>query len=128
MPFDVVISSENPLAQASRLRLRDLAGEPFVLFPRQIGPQLYDSIIGLCLQEGFSPRTIIEATPAQAIVGLAACNVGVGFVASQLQHLQRPLVVYRRLEGPAPFFTMGVAYVPQQVTTTTEEFVALAVA
>lgn len=128
MPFDVVLSSENPLAEVSRLRLKDLAGEPFILFPRQIGPQLYDSVIGLCLQEGFSPRTIVEATPAQAIVGLAACNVGVGFVASQLQHFQRPLVVYRRLEGPAPFFTMGIAHLPQGVTTTVEEFVALATA
>jgi hypothetical protein len=31
---------------------------------------------------------MIEATPAQSIVGLAACHVGVGFVASQLQHFR----------------------------------------
>lgn len=112
LPFDVVLSERSPLARSPGLRLRDLARERFILFPRQVGPQLYDQIIALCRQEGFSPQEIQEAAPAQSIVGLAACNLGVGFIASRLQHYDRPGVVYRRLEGPAPMFTLGVAHRP----------------
>lgn len=109
LPFDVVLSDRNPLARRPALRLRDLAGERFILFPRQVGPQLHDRILALCLQEGFSPVEVQEAAPAQSIVGLAACNLGVGFIASRLQHYDRPGVVYRTLEGPAPAFTLGIA-------------------
>ena len=55
LPFDVVLSQRNPLSRQPTLRLRDLARERFILFPRQIGPQLYDQVIRLCLEEGFSP-------------------------------------------------------------------------
>lgn len=127
LPFDVVLSDRNPLARAPTLRLRDLARERFILFPRQVGPQLHDQILALCLQEGFSPREIQEATPAQSIVGLAACNLGVGFIASRLQHYDRPGVVYRRLEGPAPAFTLGVAHRPDHGPASLRTFVELAV-
>lgn len=125
LPFDVVLSERNPLARSPALRLRDLAGERFILFPRQVGPQLYDQVIALCRQEGFSPREIQEASPAQSIIGLAACNLGVGFIASRLQHYDRPGVVYRRLEGPAPAFTLGVAHRPEP-TRAVELFVETA--
>jgi DNA-binding transcriptional LysR family regulator len=108
--FDVVLSSRNPLAGLPKLMLRDLAREQFILFPRRIGPRLYDNILALCMKAGFSPSVIREAYPAQSIVALAACNFGVGFIASEVQHFNRPLVVFRRLAGDAPNITLGIAY------------------
>ncbi|MEW5716916.1 LysR family substrate-binding domain-containing protein, partial [Pseudomonas sp. SB113] len=52
LPFDVVLSVKNPLNELPTLRMSDLARQTFILFPRQIGPQLYDHIIGLCRDEG----------------------------------------------------------------------------
>lgn len=108
--FDVVLSDRNPLVQKQDLTLSDLRRERFILFPRRIGPRLYDSILTLCHQAGFSPEAVIEAFPAQSIVALAACNFGIGFIASDVQHFQRPKAVYRRLIGSAPSLTLGVAY------------------
>lgn len=108
-PFDVVMFEGNPLARRREIRLRDLARERFILFPRQVGPRLYDQIISMCQNEGFSPNDIIEAAPAQSIIGMAACGIGVGFVASGLQHFNRPHAVFRRLASPAPFLTISVA-------------------
>jgi DNA-binding transcriptional LysR family regulator len=110
IPFDIVLSEFNPLSRRETLTLRDLAGETFVLFPRRIGPRLYDRIIALCLEAGFSPEAIVEASPAQSIIAMAASNIGVGFIASRLQHYDRPLAVYRRLAGPAPDLALGVAH------------------
>jgi DNA-binding transcriptional LysR family regulator len=108
--FDIVLSSRNPLAALPTLTLKNLAREQFILFPRRIGPRLYDRILALCGEAGFSPKVILEAYPAQSIVALAACDFGVGFIASEVQHFNRPLAVYRRLSGVAPNITLGVAY------------------
>ncbi len=107
--FDIVLSSRNPLAALPELTLKDLAREQFILFPRRIGPRLYDSILTLCMEAGFSPSVIREAHPAQSIVALAACNFGVGFIASEVQHFNRPLAVFRRLSGVAPQISLGIA-------------------
>lgn len=109
-PFDLVLSHRNRLAEKPDLALADLARERFILFPRRIGPRLYDSILTLCGEAGFSPEAVIEAFPAQSIVALAACNFGVGFIAAEVQHFRRPMAAYRRLAGPAPSLTLGVAY------------------
>lgn len=111
LPFYVVLSQSNPLAERPSLALRDLAEQSFILFPRDVGPRLYDHIIALCQRAGFSPHRIIEASPAQSIVAMAAANMGVGFVASRVQHYDRPLAVFRKITGPAPSLTLGAAYV-----------------
>jgi DNA-binding transcriptional LysR family regulator len=108
-PFDVVMFENNPLAHVTELTLRDLSGERFILFPRQVGPRLYDHIIALCQNDGFSPFEIVEAAPAQSIIGMAACNLRVGFVASGLQHFARPLAVFRKLAGSVPILTISIA-------------------
>jgi DNA-binding transcriptional LysR family regulator len=92
------------------LTLADLSRERFILFPRRIGPRLYDAILTLYGEAGFSPEAVVEAFPAQSIVALAACDLGVGFIASEVQHFRRPMAVYRRLTGPAPSLTLGVAF------------------
>jgi DNA-binding transcriptional LysR family regulator len=110
MPFDVVMSANNPLSRRAKLSLEDLAEETFILFPREVGPRLYDHIISMCHQRGFSPRRIIEGAPAQTIVAMAACHMGIGFVASQVQHYDRALAVFRSLSGEAPHLTLGAAH------------------
>ncbi|MFC7400456.1 LysR family transcriptional regulator [Chelatococcus sp. GCM10030263] len=125
-PFDIVLSERNPLARLPHLTMGDLKDERFVIFPRQIGPRLYDHIIALCHDAGFSPKEIVEASPAQSIVAMAACNIGIGFVASRLQHYARPLATYRRLEGPAPQLTLGAAYVRDNPSPALQKFLDVA--
>lgn len=108
-PYLAVLPAGHRLALKARIRLADLAGDDFILFPRAIGPQLYDSIIGLCQEAGFSPRVVQEAFPAQTIIAFAAAGMGVGFIASRVQRLERVGTIYREFEGPRPSLTLGVA-------------------
>lgn len=110
IPFKVVISDMNPLAEKPKLQLSDLASEHFIMFPRKIGPRLYDQIVALCQKAGFSPETIHEASPAQSIVAMAAANFGVGWIASRHQQFPRKGVVYREVIPSPPQFTLGIAY------------------
>jgi DNA-binding transcriptional LysR family regulator len=124
--FDIVMNKDNLLAKKRTLRLKDLINERFIVFSRVIAPNMYDHVIALCQEEGFSPKVILEASPAQSIVGLAACGVGIGLIASQLQHFPQPLVVFKKLTGPAPKLSLGVAYSKAVPSVTLQKFVEVA--
>jgi DNA-binding transcriptional LysR family regulator len=124
--FDIVMNKDNVLAKKRSLCLKDLINERFIVFSRVIAPNMYDHVIALCQEEGFSPKVILEASPAQSIVGLAACGVGIGLIASQLQHFPQPLVVFKKLTGPAPKLSLGVAYSTAVPSVTLQKFVEVA--
>jgi DNA-binding transcriptional LysR family regulator len=127
MPFDVVMADTNPLASRENLYLRDLAGESFIVFARAVAPNMYDIVIAMCREAGFSPRVILEVAPAQSIVGMAACGVGIGLIASQMQHFPHPMAVFRRLTGTAPILTLGAAHRGGTPPIAVQRFVDVAV-
>jgi len=102
---------DHALAGRDAVALAELAEEPFVLFPRELEPQTYDSYVGACVAAGFAPRVAQQATGLQTILGLVAGGVGVAFVAGSVgRHLARSGVVFRPLLGPAPTLTTGAAW------------------
>lgn len=48
-----VLPPRHRFARRRSIDLADLAGDPLILFPRPIGPDLYDSIISACRASGF---------------------------------------------------------------------------
>jgi len=69
-----------------RIALADLAGEPFVLFPRHRSVLAYDELIASCRAAGFSPAIVQEASGISAL-GLVAAGLGVTMVAASYQAL-----------------------------------------
>ena len=57
----VLLTEAHPLAGRQTLELSDLAAERFLLFPRQLGPRLYDFLVGLCRRAGFEPAARSES-------------------------------------------------------------------
>lgn len=52
----VVVSAAHPLAGRSPAALADLAQDTFLMFPRELGPRLYDALADICRRAGFEPR------------------------------------------------------------------------
>ncbi|MFN6570861.1 LysR family transcriptional regulator [Dendronalium sp. ChiSLP03b] len=94
----IALPETHPLANQSDVCLQSLANEPFILFPRILAPGLYDLIISLCQQTGFSPTVTQEAIQMQTIVSLVAADMGVAIVPASLQNLQRTGVVYKNIQ------------------------------
>ncbi len=66
--------------KGKRVRVEDLARERFVLFHRRGSPVLYDSIIGLCNERGFSPTVDSEPDMLQKATSLVAAHQGISIV------------------------------------------------
>lgn len=76
-PLRAVLPVDHPLAGSKTVSLQALRDEPFVLFPRAIGPGLYDQIIGLCRDAGFSPNVVYESGATATMVPMVEAGVGV---------------------------------------------------
>jgi LysR family transcriptional regulator, benzoate and cis,cis-muconate-responsive activator of ben and cat genes len=98
----VLLPSDHPLRTKKSLQLKDLAGTPFVLFPRANNPGFYDRVLAAFASSGVAPRIAEEVWPRSNGVGLVRAGVGATFAApSEAKHLPDK-VIFRTLAGPTP--------------------------
>jgi len=83
----------------ARLRWRDVAAEPLVIFPRQIAPSLFDALAAAYHAGGHAMRVAQQAIQMQTIVNLVSGGMGVAWVPESLTQLQRPGVRYVGVDG-----------------------------
>lgn len=98
------------LGRTRGLALARLAHEPFVLFPRRLGPGLRDEIDDYCRTAGFTPTVVQEAVQMQTIVGLVAAGLGVSIVPSSLTGTHRNDVTFHPLHPVAKVVDLAVAH------------------
>ncbi len=95
-----VLPAAHSLAKQKAFRLSALRKEPFVFFPRRIGPAFYDVLLGECGDAGFAPNIAQEATQWQTVISLVEAGMGVSLAPACVEKFAWPGVVYRRLPGP----------------------------
>jgi DNA-binding transcriptional LysR family regulator len=118
----LALPENHPLTTFTQVPISKLSDQPFILFPRQEGPNLYSRILSLCQQAGFSPKVVQEVTPQPTMIGLVAAGIGVSFVSESLQNLNRPGVVYRELDVPTPELELVAAWKKDKVSPVLQKF------
>jgi DNA-binding transcriptional LysR family regulator len=88
-----ILPAHHPLASGPTVRLADLRSEPFVMFPRNIEPVVFDNYLQACLSAGFPLRIGHEVGDAQTQALAIAAGLGVGLTGDHLA-LRFPEVVY----------------------------------
>src|SRR5262245_2642387 len=82
-----ILPRHHGLARSSRLSLAKMAEEKFVFFPRELGPGLYDELIGFCRSSGFTPQITQEATQWSSILSLVRAGIGVSLGPASVRKL-----------------------------------------
>jgi DNA-binding transcriptional LysR family regulator len=121
----VVLPARHRLARRKRLRLADLADEPFVIYSRPTGPAVHDTIVGFCRAAGFTPRIEQEAADVQTIVSLVAAGLGVSLLISPTPPSNPDTVVYRELSDDLPPWQLSVAWSPDNRSPVLSRFLDL---
>jgi DNA-binding transcriptional LysR family regulator len=111
------------LARHDRIALSELAGEPFVFFPRHRSVPAYDEFIASCRAAGFSPAIVQEASGISAL-GLVAAGLGVTVVAASYQALSLDGVRFVPVVGHQ--LTLQVAWAAGNTNTALPGFLATA--
>jgi DNA-binding transcriptional LysR family regulator len=106
----VALPARHRLARRKRVRLEELADEPFVFYSRPSGPAVYDTIVGFCRAAGFTPRIEQDATGVQTIVSLVASGLGVSLLIGPTPPSNPDAVVYRELSDDLPPWQLSAAW------------------
>ncbi|MET0684810.1 MAG: LysR substrate-binding domain-containing protein [Solirubrobacteraceae bacterium] len=98
-PVAAVLPQGHPLAARRRLRLAELADEPWVLTPRDSWPPWHRKYDEDFARAGFTARVAQRGTTPQSLLALVAAGVGVTRLPVSAQSLRRTGVVFVPLEG-----------------------------
>ncbi|ANE44145.1 LysR family transcriptional regulator [Deinococcus puniceus] len=98
-PLVAALPSGHALARKRKLKISDLAGEPFVFFPRQLRATYFDQVMRWCAGAGFTPNVTQEAIEIPTLLSLVAAGVGVFLPIAFFERLALPGVVYRPVDG-----------------------------
>ena len=109
-PFVAVLPSTHPLAAQRTVRVARLAGSPFVLLPRSVGPSLHDQIIGLCSAAGFTPRVVQHAVEWQTVCALVETGLGVSLAPASIRRIRLKGVAFRRTEPDTARTRVAIAW------------------
>jgi DNA-binding transcriptional LysR family regulator len=94
-PYDAILPAGHALAERNRLRLGDLAGEPWIASTDAAGCRRITE--RSCEEAGFSPRVAFEVDETLAAQALVAAGVGVTLLPRLALTTLHPGVVSRRL-------------------------------
>jgi DNA-binding transcriptional LysR family regulator len=100
-------SSSSERQQIDLARLKD---DPFLLFPQEIAPTRYDTIVEACRKARFEP-IIGQLVPHMAsIVNLVAAELGISIVPASMMQVRVTGIVYRKIAGQAPTTRLALAF------------------
>ena len=103
-PVVVVLPKSHGLTRRKSLPLGALKHEPFVFFPKRVGPVFHEHLLSLCVAAGFTPNIVEEATQWQSVISLVAAGVGVTIAPACVRKFRWPYVTFR----PVPHATTSV--------------------
>lgn len=122
-PIVAVLPREHPLA-APTVKLSSLASEPLVLIEREAWPLLFDAIITLCSQAGFSPQIANMSGRTPAVLTLVAAGEGISLMTAGVKRFLFKELVFCKLR---PTVSMGlvIAWRAQERSTIVKAFLDL---
>ena len=82
----------------NRIRIADLAGERFVIFQRASSPEVFDTIVRACNDNGFSPRLHNELNNMHSVLATVEAEEGVAIVTASARNLRADNVSFFRLQ------------------------------
>ncbi|SAL30699.1 LysR family transcriptional regulator [Caballeronia sordidicola] len=120
-----VLPANHRLNLRRRVDLANLADDPFILFPRPIGPDLYDSIISACREAGFAPSISMESPQISSAANLVAAGFGVAVVPASIRQIQVEGVSYHELQGKPLSTGIALVHRPREKSATVLNFVKI---
>ena len=109
-PMVVVLPTGHRLADRTSVPLRELEGEPHVIWARSGAPRIHDAYVRACHEAGFTPQIPQEIERGESFLGLVEAGLGVSIAHASNVQIQRPGVGYAKIVEPTVPLTLGLAY------------------
>jgi DNA-binding transcriptional LysR family regulator len=124
-PLRIAVNRSHPLAARPTLAVKDLANEPFVLFPADLAPGLHAQVVALCRAAGFTPRIVEESRELYTSVSLVEAGVGVSILPASVEKLGWRGVRYRAIPSAGAETRIAAAWRRDRVRPVIEAFMSV---
>lgn len=94
-----ILPRDHALAKEKQITASRLRGEPFVFFPRHVGPSFHDEVTGFFTRSGFAPQVTQEARQWSSIISLVSAGMGVSAGPASLRELLPRAASFVPLKG-----------------------------
>jgi DNA-binding transcriptional LysR family regulator len=121
-----VMLKNHSLAKRRKISVRELAGERFVLNDRKYSPAVFDKVITLCNEAGFSPRISATATVSSGVLALVEAGEGVAVLPAGSQILSSEELVFVPLSDRSASIELVIAWSAQHERPVLRSFLDLA--
>jgi DNA-binding transcriptional LysR family regulator len=121
----VVLPRNHSLAKRRKISMRELADERFVLNDRNYSPPVFDKVITLCTEAGFSPRIGATGTVSSGVLALVEAGEGLAILPGGSQRLSSEELVFVPLADRAAFVDLVIAWSPQHERPVLRSFLDL---
>ncbi|HEY0209054.1 LysR family transcriptional regulator [Acerihabitans sp.] len=120
-----VLPSGHHLGRLRSIELAQLSRDPLILFPRHIGPDLYDSIISACHIAGFSPQIEMESPQISSTVNMVAAGFGVTLIPESIRQIHATGVTYQKIKHKVLRTTIALVHRPREKSATVQNLVRI---
>ncbi len=125
-PLILALPANHAACMEEAVNLADLSGEPFLLFPRSMGPTLYDLLVAACRQAGFEPRVHQVAPQFSSIVNLVAAEIGIALMPASMAQVKTTGITFRPIQENLPSISLFLAQRKGDTSKLVRNFVSVA--
>jgi DNA-binding transcriptional LysR family regulator len=116
-----VLPKEHRLAPGP-VNLRELAGEPFVLSSRETSPAVFDKVIELCSEAGFSPKIASISTVWSSVVLMVQAGEGISLLPLNHQQTRTNDLAFCPLTAKNAWVDLILAWSPKRDSPILQSF------
>src|SRR5271170_2523296 len=108
-PFVLVVPSSHKLAKRKRVRLREVAGEDFVMYERTYAPGFHDLMFGILRDAGIVPTVTQTAGEVPTLISLVHSRMGITIAPLSVVKHSAASVVACEILDRIPMSEIGMA-------------------
>jgi DNA-binding transcriptional LysR family regulator len=124
----MAILPRNHPAARGPVDVRDLANESFVLSSREVSPAVFDKVIELCSEAGFSPRIASISSVWSSVVLMVQAGVGISLLPSNEQQFRTDDLAFCPLKAKSAYVEFVMAWSSKQDSPIARAFRSLTLA
>jgi DNA-binding transcriptional LysR family regulator len=99
-PYCIVMHKNHPLSGHKKIKLSELAKEPFIIHNRHASPVgSYDFIVHLCEQSGFTPRIVSQPRFVDTVPILVESEIGISILPKSFEVVSSPSLRFVEIDG-----------------------------
>jgi len=121
-PFVLVVPSSHKLAKRKRARLREVAGENFVMYERTWAPGFHDLMFGILRDAGIVPNVTQTAGEVPTLISLVHSRVGITIAPLSVVKHSVASVVACNIADRIPMSEIGMAVSKRFRTAVVDNF------